>query len=144
MLMLYRCIFVYLFAMFGSIQAQVVIIAHKDVPVEQLTQPQLLDFYTGDIKRWENKDPVIVFTLKPKTAIQDSFFYLLGRTSSRMKSIWMKNMLSAESDPPESLISESAVLQRVSSTPGAIGFVSQDSINDAVKTLIINKGKPLF
>ena len=144
--MLYRLIFVYLFAMFGSTQAQMVIIAHKDVPVEQLTQPQLLDFYTGDIKRWKNKDPVIVFTLKPKTAIQDSFFDLLGRTSSRMKSIWMKNMLSGESDPPESLISESAVLQRVSSTPGAIGFVSQDSINDAVKTLMINKSKtwPLF
>jgi ABC-type phosphate transport system substrate-binding protein len=80
--------------MLGSLQAQLVIIAHRDVPVDQPTQPQLFDFYTGDIKRWENKHPVIVFRLQPRTAIQDSFFHLLGRTSSRMKSIWMKNMLS--------------------------------------------------
>lgn len=132
--------------MYGPIQAQVVIIAHKDVPVNQLTQPQLFDFYTGDIKRWENKDPVTVFTLKPKTAVQDSFFRLLGRSSSRMKSIWMKNMLSGEGDPPESLRSEAAVLLKVSTTPGAIGFVSRDSITSDVKTLMINKGAdwPLF
>lgn len=132
--------------MWAPLQAQVAIIAHKDVPVDQLTQPQLFDFYTGDVKRWENKDPVVVFTLKPKTAVQDSFFRLLGRTSSRMKSIWMKNMLSGEGDPPESLGSEAAVLHKVANTPGAIGFISRDSINGNVKTLMINKGTdwPLF
>lgn len=144
--MIYRCIILCFLAMLGVTQAQVVIIAHKDVPVSQLTQPQLLDFYTGDVKRWENKHPVVVYTLKHKTASQDSFFHLLGRTSSRMKSIWMKNMLSGEGDPPEALVSESDVLQKVATTPGAIGFVSSDSTNDAVKTLIINKGNdwPLF
>jgi len=130
----------------GNADAQVAIIAHQDVPVDTLTQPQLLDFYTGDIRHWKDKKAVVAFTLKPRTTVQDSFFKLLGRTSSRMKSIWMKNMLSGEGDPPEALVSEAITLQRVATTPGAIGFVNRDSVDASVKVLQIKKGKdwPLF
>ena len=54
-----------------------------------------------------------------------------------MKSIWLKKMLSGEGDPPEALKSESEVLQKVSSTPGAIGFVSEANISDDVKVLTV-------
>jgi len=137
---------IWLLACSGDLFAQVAVIAHKDVPVDQITPSQLMDLYTGDVKHWGKKRPVIVFNLKPRTAVKDSFYKLLGRTSSRMKSIWMKKMLTGEGDPPESLPSETAVLHKVASTPGAIGFVSRDSVNANVKTLIIKKGKnwPLF
>lgn len=45
---------------------QVAVIANKSVPVDEVTSQQLLDFYTGDVKLWENKDPVIVTDLKPE------------------------------------------------------------------------------
>ena len=123
------------------IQAQVAIIAHKDVPIDQLTKTQLMDYYTGDIRRWTDTKPIVVFNLKPRSAAKDSFYKLLGKTSSRMKSIWMKKMLSGEGDPPEALISEAAILQKVAATPGAIGFVSRDSLTHAVKALTITKDK---
>ena len=120
---------------------QVAVIANKSVPVDKITRSQLLDFYTRDIRLWENDRPIVVLDLKPKTKIKKEFYKLLGKSTSRMKSIWMKKLLSGEGDPPEALKSEEAVLKKVASTPGAIGYVSQSVVTKEVKVLIIVKSE---
>ncbi|MEE9169692.1 MAG: hypothetical protein V3U73_07985, partial [bacterium] len=90
----------------SSAPAQVSVIAHKSVPLDEIERLQLLDFYTGDIRAWSNGEPVVVFDLKPKGEVKKAFYNFLGKSSSRMKSIWMKKMLSGEGDPPEALVSE--------------------------------------
>lgn len=125
------------FLWIGFASGQVAVIANKSVPVEAVTSQQLLDFYTGDVKLWENKDPVIVTDLKPEGEVKALFYEFLGKSPSRMKSIWLKKMLSGEGDPPEALKSENEVLQKVSSTPGAIGFVSEASVTEDVKVLAV-------
>lgn len=125
------------FLLISFATGQVAVIANKSVPVDEVSSQQLLDFYTGDVKLWENKDPVIVTDLKPEGEIKALFYEFLGKSPSRMKSIWLKKMLSGEGDPPEALKSEGEVLQKVSSTPGAIGFVSEASVTEDVKVLAI-------
>ena len=73
---------------------QVVVIAHKSAPLDEIKKGQLLDFYTGDIRLWGDGEPVIVFDLKEKGEVRNTFYKYLGKSSSRMKSIWMKRMLS--------------------------------------------------
>ena len=121
------------------IQAQIVIIAHKSVPVNDISDAQTLDFYTGDIREWKNGKPIIVFDLKEKGDVKETFYTFLGKTTSRMKSIWMKRMLSGEGDPPEALATEEEMLTRVSATPGAIGFLNKNIVNDKVKVLAVIK-----
>ena len=117
--------------------AQVAVIAHKDVPTDTLSKTDLLDFYTGDVQSWPGDLIVIVFDLKSRGPVRDAFYEYLGKTSSRMRSIWLKRKLSGEGDPPESFETEAAVLQRVASTPGAIGFVQKANVSgDAVKILV--------
>ena len=121
----------------GNVYSQIAVIANKSVPVDSIKKSELLDFYTGDIKKWQDKTPVIVLDLKPKNTVRESFYEFLGKSPSRMKSIWLKKMLSGEGDPPESLNSQEEVLTTVTKTPGAIGFVAQDKTSDKVKTLLI-------
>lgn len=117
--------------------AQVAVIAHQDVPVDSLAKLQLLDYYTGDRLFWESGLEVVVFDLKSRGPVRDAFYDYLGKTSSRMRSIWLKRKLSGEGDPPESFETEAAVLERVASTPGAIGFVQKANVSgDAVKILV--------
>jgi ABC-type phosphate transport system substrate-binding protein len=54
-----------------------------------------------------------------------------------MKSIWLRNKLSGEGDPPLTLEDEAAVLEKVQQTPGAIGFISSDQVDTTVKILAI-------
>ena len=118
-------------------QAQVAIIAHKTVPISEIKKAEVLDFYTGDIKKWDNQMPVIVFDLKTKSEVKASFYNFLGKSPSRMKSIWLKRMLSGEGEPPQALESEDEMVKRVAATVGAIGFVSKAKIYGEVKTLLI-------
>ncbi len=121
--------------------SQVAVIAHKSVPVDTIKKSELLDFYTADIKKWINGEKVIVNDLKPKGEVKKIFYKFLGKTPSRMKSIWLRNMLSGEGDPPEALKSEEEMLQKIAATPGAIGFLSHTKVDNNVKTLIVIKKK---
>jgi len=120
----------------GTAWAQeVVVIAHPSVPVDTISQAQLLNFYTGDVQSWDNKMQVVVYDLKVRTEVRDTFYDFLGKTSSRMRSIWLKRKLSGEGDPPESFETEEEVVAHVARTQGALGFVSATNVNGAVKIL---------
>ena len=116
---------------------QVAVIAHRSVGEDTISKSQLLDFFTGDIKKWPDGGRVVVKNLKAKGAVRAAFYDFLGKSPSRMKSIWLKKVLSGEGDPPESLETEDEVLAKVAATPGAIGFVSKDTVNDKVKLLLL-------
>jgi ABC-type phosphate transport system substrate-binding protein len=115
---------------------QVVVIAHKSVPLDTIKKSVLLDFYAYDIKKWSDGQPVIVFDLKPQNEVKAAFYNYLGKTPSRMKSIWLKKLLSGEGDPPEALNSEEELLKKVAATAGAIGFVSKANVRKEVKLLL--------
>lgn len=53
-----------------------------------------------------------------------------------MKKLWMKQQLTGEGIAPEALGSEDEVLNKVASTPGAIGFIDAKKVNDKVKVLL--------
>lgn len=124
---------------------EVAVIVNKSVPVRSIESAQLLDLYTGDIRMWTNGEPVVVVDLKPDTETKNVFYKFLGKSSSRLKSIWMKNMLAGEGNPPESFTDEQLLLQKVASTPGAIGYVDAATVQkanaDVVTLRVIPAGK---
>ncbi len=122
-----------------SSNAQIAVIANKSVPESSVSKSELLDLYSGDIKWWGNGDPVIIFDLKKNDDVKKDFYSFIGKTPSRMKTIWMKKMLSGEGDPPDALETENDMLSVVAKTQGAIGFVSLDIIDNSVKTIAIIK-----
>jgi ABC-type phosphate transport system substrate-binding protein len=117
--------------------AQVAVIANKDVPVDTITKSELLDLYTLEIGLWDNGQGVTIFDLKPKGEVKDTFYNYLDRTTSRMKSIWMKKLLSSGDDPPQAIETENLMLEKIKNTPGAIGYISIPMVNEEVKTLVI-------
>lgn len=118
-------------------RAEVAIIANKSVPTDSLTQREVLDIYTGEIRQWKNGDPIVAHDMTQEGAIREAFYKFLGSKSSRVKSIWVKNLLMGEGSPPESVKTEAEVVAKVASTPGAIGFVRRDMTGDSVKVLAV-------
>ena len=117
--------------------AQVAVIAHKDVPVESIAKDTLLDFYTRDVLSWPSSDlEIVVCDLRQKGVVKDDFYEFLGKSSSRMKSLWLKRKLAGEGEPPEFFQTEEALLEYVTNTPGAIGFVHPSRVTSSVKVLI--------
>ncbi|MEM6783999.1 MAG: hypothetical protein AAF624_09745 [Bacteroidota bacterium] len=104
----------------------VAVVVHPDVPEISLDRSDLLDLYLGDVRFWDDGTRVVLFDQRRTTDVKESFYDYLGRSISRMKSLWLRRRLAGEGDPPEALASDDAVLTQVAETPGAIGFVRAD------------------
>jgi len=124
-----------------SIYGQISVIANKSVPVDKVSNAQLLDYYSGEIKYWSDNKLIVIFDLKPKCEVKDRFYEYIAKNTARMKSICMKKLLSGEGDPPFAVESEEEMLQKVQNTPGAIGFVSSNKVKGNVKVIAVIKDK---
>ncbi len=118
--------------------AQISVVANKSVPVDTLAQAELYQLFAGDREYWNSEMRVVIVDLAQKGDVRDSFYVFLGKTSSRMRSIWLKRKLTGEGELPISVDSEDLLLKTVAETPGAIGFLSDASVNgdEDVKVLM--------
>ncbi len=123
--------------------AEIAIIANKSVPADSISQRQVLDIYTGEIRTWNNGQPIIAHDMTQEGDVRETFYEYLGRKSSRLKSIWVKNLLMGEGSPPEPVDSEEKLVDKVAKTPGAIGFVRREMADDSVKVLAVISGADL-
>lgn len=133
---LYRaCLVVALGFPCASVADQIAVIVHKSVPVEEIEKSELLDLTTGDQSFWSDGSPVVLFDLHARDDVRRAYYRFLGVRSSRVKSIWLKRMLSGDADPPEALASQEEMLERVTTTPGAMGFVDLTRVHDGVRVI---------
>ena len=115
--------------------AEVAVIVHPTVPENALSKSKLLELYTGEKRSWSNGDPVVVYDLKTKGPVRRTFYKHLGKSPSRMKSLWMKRLLLGEGQPPEALEADT-IVAKVAATPGAVGFVDRSEVTDQVKIVV--------
>ncbi len=96
--------------------------------VENLTKQQLVDIYTGKITNWKevggSDQPITVVGREAASGTRGAFEEILD----------IKDQCKYANELNET----GAVVAKVSSTPGAIGYVSLDMITDQVKALKID------
>ncbi len=103
----------------------IAVVVDKNNSVEDLTKEELTKIYKGEIKNWSELGGV------------DSSIVVIGREAGSGTRGAFEEILEAEGMCQYSNETDStgAVIAKVSSTKGAIGYVSLDAVNDTVKTL---------
>lgn len=106
----------------------IAVIVDKENPVADLTTEQLSAIYTGEITNWSElggKDEAIV---------------VIGREAGSGTRSAFEELLKVEDACryAQELDSTGGVLAKVAATPGAIGYVSLDVVNDTVIALSLN------
>lgn len=93
--------------------------------VSNLTKDELTKIYKGEIKNWSelggNDGAVVVVGREAGSGTRGAFEEILG--------------VEDECAYSNELDSTGAVIAKVAATPGAIGYVSLDAVNDTVKTV---------
>jgi ABC-type phosphate transport system substrate-binding protein len=102
-----------------------------------MSKSKITDLFTGDVRVWEDGSQVVPLDLQEPKNVRKTFYKSLGKSSSRMRSIWMKRKLSGEGDAPAEVETEEEVVARVSTTPGSISFVRAAHAPSTVKVLRI-------
>ena len=97
-----------------------------------LTKEQLSGIYTGEIKNWKDAGGA------------DQAIVVVGREAGSGTRGAFEELLAIEDQCAyaNELDSTGAVMAKVAATPGAIGYVSLDVIDDTVKTLSVDEVEP--
>lgn len=107
-------------------------IVDKKNTVTDITAEELAKVYTGKVKNWKElggpDESVVVIGREAGSGTRDAFEELLE--------------IPEKCKYAQELDSTGAVLAKVSSTPGAIGYVSLDVVDDTVTALSVNGVKP--
>lgn len=110
----------------------IAVITDKANSAEGLTKDQLIGIYKGEIKNWSEvggaDGPIIVVGREAGSGTRGAFEELLE--------------IEDQCAYANELDSTGAVAAKVSSTAGAIGYVSLDAIDDSVKTLKLDEVEP--
>ncbi len=110
----------------------IVICVDPSNPIEDLTLRQLTDIYTGVVTNWSGLGgsdlPVVVVGREAGSGTRGAFEEILG--------------VADQCDYANELDSTGAVMARVASTPGAIGYISLDVADDSVRILSLEGVEP--
>lgn len=100
--------------------------------VKGLTKDQLIQIYKGEVKNWS------------EIGGEDKAIVVVGREAGSGTRGAFEEILEVEDQCAyaNELDSTGAVMAKVASTPGAIGYVSLDVIDDTVKTLSLDEVEP--
>jgi len=117
-----------------KLQAQVTVISNKSVN-ETVNQTMLTNIYTMVYSKWSSGSKVVVID-NNESSVHGKFYSFIGKDPASVRKEWLKKQLTGEGKAPESLNSDEEVINKVASTPGAIGFVKSSSVNKSVKVLL--------
>lgn len=110
----------------------IAVITNTGNTINNVSSEELSKIYAGEIKNWNElggqDQPIVVIGREAGSGTRDAFEELLG--------------IKDECKYAQELDSTGAVLAKVSSTPGAIGYVSLDVVDDSVIGMMIDGVEP--
>lgn len=110
----------------------IAVVTDTENTVSDLTSDQLTQIYTGEITNWKDlggaDENIVVIGREAGSGTRDAFEEL--------------NDIADKCKYAQELDSTGAVLAKVAATPGAIGYVSLDVVDDTVKALQLNSVEP--
>lgn len=110
----------------------IAVIVDKDNAVADLTSEDLASIYTGEITNWKDLGG------------EDEAIVVIGREAASGTRGAFEELLAIEDqcNYAQELDSTGAVLAKVASTPGAIGYVSLDVVDETVNEVSLNSVEP--
>jgi ABC-type phosphate transport system substrate-binding protein len=125
-----------------AVHADVLVIAHPDSPIPQLSARQVSDLYLGRIRHLPLDNaaaptPISLYE-QPDSPLRESFFRSLnGMSITQLNAYWARLRFSGEVLPPLTLSDSRTVIEKVSGDRHAIGYIDATALPAAQKYKIV-------
>jgi len=114
------------------------IIIHPDVQQETISVNVLRAIFSMRLKTWPNGKLIKVYVLPDDDQLHQDFSKeTLNVFPYQLRSTWDRLVFSGTGQAPTTLFSDEEILKKISSTPGAIGYLKTSIINDDVHVIQI-------
>lgn len=89
-----------------------------------LTRAQLRELFMMRRRQLPDRSPAWVFVLPDDHPVHERFVRaILGLYPRNLRQLWDRHLYSGTAQPPIEVQTETRMLQRIATTPGAIGYV---------------------
>ncbi len=120
------------------VQAEVLLIAQAQVSADSVSRNEVRIIFLMRRLQWPDGSAVKVFVLDDDNELHKSFCKQYMQVyPRRLRKAWERQIYSGTGQAPTHVESVQEMLQRVGSTPGAIGYLPENMINDSVKVLSV-------
>ena len=119
------------------VAAEYVVVANKGVSAGSLSKSDLQSIFLGEKSKWDDGKPVKIAVLGNDAAAKAFLQKVVGKTPSQFENYWKKLVFTGKAAAPKSFDDSASLLQFVSGTSGAVGFVGDGEANGSVKTISI-------
>jgi ABC-type phosphate transport system substrate-binding protein len=134
-----RCLMMLLLGSLGSWSTagaqDVVLVANKSVKISEITNADLRAIFMGTKTRFADGSHAVPVTLKGGPVHEVFLKNYMGEGPEEFRSRWRKVVFTGQGAMPKAFDSESALIEYVAATPGAVGYASRISSQDDVKRL---------
>ncbi len=118
-----------------SMAQDVTFIGNSSVKASSLTQKEILKIFMGKKIAWDDKTKIVIFFHKDPVVHNAFLKNYIHKSSSIFDRVWKRQVFAGKSKLPEYLESDTDMIEHVSATKGAIGYVSVDADLSNVKTI---------
>lgn len=124
----------------ASLRAELVVIAHPESRVSELTRSELINIFMGRYRKLPSGIAALPVDLGPLRAK----FYreLVNKDMAEINSYWARLMFSGQASPPLQIDTQKDLLDYVRRNPGAIGFVDSADVPDDLVVVMSFAGQP--
>ncbi|KZZ43673.1 hypothetical protein A3765_07780 [Oleiphilus sp. HI0130] len=118
----------------------ITVITNAAVDRSELQLKELRAIYTMKKRLWSDGQPIQVYVLTPEQDSHREFCkQVLGVFPRQLQSIWHRLVYSGTGEAPIELNSEQEMLEVISSTKGAIGYIQKETDHEQINTLTIRR-----
>ncbi len=122
-----------------SAAADFVVVVNPQVKVDHLTKAQLKRIYRKEMTEWPGDGAIIVFDQPASSEVRAAFSKkVLDATVAEVQNYWINKKMTAGLTGPKVFRSPTLVKKFVARTPGAIGYLAPDQVDDTVKVVQVD------
>lgn len=119
--------------------AEILVIAHKSVPVERLEREAIAEIYLGTKTKWEDGATIRVVMLKKGTTHETFVQDIVNTTPAKLRDLWKKVVFTGTGTPPKIVKTEADLVEFVAETKGAIGYIDAATPHEEVTVIALEE-----
>ncbi len=118
-------------------KADIIIIANTSVSENELSKDDIRQIFLGKIVKWQNNTNIHFVLLSGD--IHKAFLKTyIRRSSIQYRNYWRKMLFTGKGIIPKSFNTEKDLIQYVTETQGAIGYIKDDTKAENVNIILVN------
>ncbi|MBL4762420.1 MAG: hypothetical protein JKY93_06970 [Gammaproteobacteria bacterium] len=118
-------------------RADTVVIVSASSDVAVMSKREVIDLFMGRYVVFPNGKAAQLLDQAHESKARQKFYKTLtGKNSAQINAYWARLIFTGRAHPPKEVMSDQAIIDLVSDSPNAIGYVDEKTINKNVKVVL--------